>query len=263
MLGCARGHALPHLLMCGGATHEPCWQAWCAVPCRAALRFTLCQATPLSSVSAKAQQLRLAHAPCCQLQAWDMHHDHIARAVMLPDMPCWCLLCSAGGAWCALQGIQSKPGSPTHKHPVPSRQPRLSVLPSPAPLVLPQVELARSFGRGRGGPPPPPRSSRRYDDPPPRGGGYGGSGGGSSYATAPKSSGYRVIVTGLPKSASWQDLKDHFRRVGEVTFTQVWLSPLLVEYAHWRLSNLACLLAGSEGPLPCYVLCLHTGAVTG
>ena len=38
---------------------------------------------------------------------------------------------------------------------------------------------------------------------------------------APKSSGYRVVVTGLPKSASWQDLKDHFRRAGEVTFTQV------------------------------------------
>ena len=110
--------------------------------------------------------------------------------------------------------------------------PRLSLLPSPAPHVVLQVELARSFGRGRGGPPPPPRSSRRYDEPPSRGGGYGGgSGGGSSYATAPKSSGYRVIVTGLPKSASWQDLKDHFRRVGEVTFTQARLSRFLVEHA--------------------------------
>ena len=34
-------------------------------------------------------------------------------------------------------------------------------------------------------------------------------------------------MTGLPKSASWQDLKDHFRRVGEVTFTQARLSRFL------------------------------------
>jgi arginine/serine-rich splicing factor 1/9 len=32
---------------------------------------------------------------------------------------------------------------------------------------------------------------------------------------------YRVIVTGLPSSASWQDLKDHMRRAGDVCFAQV------------------------------------------
>ncbi|XP_028780885.1 serine/arginine-rich splicing factor SR30 [Neltuma alba] len=32
---------------------------------------------------------------------------------------------------------------------------------------------------------------------------------------------YRVMVTGLPPSASWQDLKDHMRRAGDVCFSQV------------------------------------------
>ncbi|CAH9081308.1 unnamed protein product [Cuscuta europaea] len=32
---------------------------------------------------------------------------------------------------------------------------------------------------------------------------------------------YRVMITGLPKSASWQDLKDHMRRAGDVCFSQV------------------------------------------
>ncbi|KAG2243404.1 hypothetical protein Bca52824_094750 [Brassica carinata] len=32
---------------------------------------------------------------------------------------------------------------------------------------------------------------------------------------------YRVIVSGLPSSASWQDLKDHMRKGGEVCFSQV------------------------------------------
>ncbi|EKX52221.1 hypothetical protein GUITHDRAFT_41825, partial [Guillardia theta CCMP2712] len=32
---------------------------------------------------------------------------------------------------------------------------------------------------------------------------------------------YRVIVSNLPPSASWQDLKDHFRQVGEVVYTDV------------------------------------------
>lgn len=34
--------------------------------------------------------------------------------------------------------------------------------------------------------------------------------------------GYRVIVHGLPTSASWQDLKDHMRRAGDVCFSQVY-----------------------------------------
>ncbi|AES82437.2 pre-mRNA-splicing factor SF2-like protein [Medicago truncatula] len=36
-----------------------------------------------------------------------------------------------------------------------------------------------------------------------------------------KHSEYRVLVTGLPPSASWQDLKDHMRRAGDVCFSQV------------------------------------------
>ncbi|CAL1407486.1 unnamed protein product [Linum trigynum] len=32
---------------------------------------------------------------------------------------------------------------------------------------------------------------------------------------------YRVLVTGLPSSTSWQDLKDHMRRAGDVCFSQV------------------------------------------
>lgn len=32
---------------------------------------------------------------------------------------------------------------------------------------------------------------------------------------------YRVLISGLPSSASWQDLKDHMRRAGDVCFSQV------------------------------------------
>ncbi|XP_071699807.1 serine/arginine-rich-splicing factor SR34-like [Rutidosis leptorrhynchoides] len=46
--------------------------------------------------------------------------------------------------------------------------------------------------------------------------GRGGRGGGVS-----RRSDYRVMVTGLPSSASWQDLKDHMRRAGDVCFSQV------------------------------------------
>uniref|UniRef100_A0A0E0NUW8 RRM domain-containing protein n=2 Tax=Oryza TaxID=4527 RepID=A0A0E0NUW8_ORYRU len=33
---------------------------------------------------------------------------------------------------------------------------------------------------------------------------------------------YRVLVTGLPSSASWQDLKDHMRKAGDVCFSEVY-----------------------------------------
>ncbi|CAJ2631675.1 serine/arginine-rich splicing factor SR30 isoform X2 [Trifolium pratense] len=46
------------------------------------------------------------------------------------------------------------------------------------------------------------------------------SGSGSSRGVS-KHSEYRVLVTGLPSSASWQDLKDHMRRAGDVCFSQV------------------------------------------
>eukprot|EP00879_Flechtneria_rotunda_P023087 GHRR01024406.1.p1 GENE.GHRR01024406.1~~GHRR01024406.1.p1 ORF type:complete len:194 (+),score=40.04 GHRR01024406.1:401-982(+) len=61
-----------------------------------------------------------------------------------------------------------------------------------------RVELARG-GNPRGPPRGPPR----------RGGGGGGSG-------------YRVLIRGLPPSASWQDLKDHFRQYVKPMFTDVY-----------------------------------------
>ncbi|KAL0384790.1 UNVERIFIED_CONTAM: Serine/arginine-rich splicing factor [Sesamum radiatum] len=45
---------------------------------------------------------------------------------------------------------------------------------------------------------------------------------GSSRGGVSRRSDYRVLVTGLPSSASWQDLKDHMRRAGDVCFSQVY-----------------------------------------
>lgn len=42
----------------------------------------------------------------------------------------------------------------------------------------------------------------------------------------PYNTAYRVVVSGLPTTASWQDLKDHMRKGGEVTFAQVGRRPL-------------------------------------
>ncbi|KFM23328.1 Pre-mRNA-splicing factor SF2 [Auxenochlorella protothecoides] len=40
-------------------------------------------------------------------------------------------------------------------------------------------------------------------------------------AFRPRSTGFRVTVRGLPMSASWQDLKDHFRKVCTPSYTNV------------------------------------------
>lgn len=83
-----------------------------------------------------------------------------------------------------------------------------------------RVEMSRQSGGDRGGggggyggrdDRGPPR--RDYDDrgPPPR-------------RAAPRDlrrSEHRVIISGLPTSASWQDLKDFFRQAGDVIFTDV------------------------------------------
>ncbi|KDO52793.1 hypothetical protein CISIN_1g0226881mg, partial [Citrus sinensis] len=81
-----------------------------------------------------------------------------------------------------------------------------------------RVELAHG-GSGRG----PSSSDRRggYG-----GGGAGGAGGAGAGAGAgrfgiSRHSEYRVIVRGLPSSASWQDLKDHMRKAGDVCFAEV------------------------------------------
>ncbi|CAN1251096.1 Serine/arginine-rich splicing factor SR34A [Linum perenne] len=52
------------------------------------------------------------------------------------------------------------------------------------------------------------------------GGGGGGGGGRGQHGTS-RHSEYRVIVRGLPSSASWQDLKDHMRKAGDVCFAEV------------------------------------------
>lgn len=69
-----------------------------------------------------------------------------------------------------------------------------------------RVELAHG-GRGQSS-----SSDRR--------GSYSGGGGRDRYGISHHSE-YRVIVCGLPSSASWQDLKDHMRKAGDVCFAEV------------------------------------------
>jgi len=75
------------------------------------------------------------------------------------------------------------------------------------------------------------------------GGGGGGGGGGSSgrggYSSRgrgppPRRSDFRVRVTGLPPTGSWQDLKDHMREAGDVLFTDVFKDGTgVVEYSKY------------------------------
>jgi len=51
-------------------------------------------------------------------------------------------------------------------------------------------------------------------------GGLSGGGAGGRGAPARRSK-YRVLITGLPPSGSWQDLKDHMRDAGDVCFSDV------------------------------------------
>ncbi|KAG2695644.1 hypothetical protein I3760_07G021800 [Carya illinoinensis] len=77
-------------------------------------------------------------------------------------------------------------------------------------------------------------SGRSYSSSVDRYGSYGGS---SSSRGLPRHSDYRVLVTGLPSSASWQDLKDHMRQAGDVLFSQVYRDrggmKGIVDYAHY------------------------------
>lgn len=41
---------------------------------------------------------------------------------------------------------------------------------------------------------------------------------------------YRVTITGLPVSASWQDLKDHMRQAGQVGYADAKDGKGIVEY---------------------------------
>ncbi|XP_070838661.1 serine/arginine-rich splicing factor 1B-like [Chaetodon trifascialis] len=64
----------------------------------------------------------------------------------------------------------------------------------------------------------------------PRSGRGGGRGGGGGALGAPRGrhgppsrrSEYRVVVSGLPPSGSWQDLKDHMREAGDVCYADVY-----------------------------------------
>lgn len=79
-----------------------------------------------------------------------------------------------------------------------------------------RVEFPRGGGPGsyRGG-----RGDRNRGEG--RGGGGGGSGGGGR-GPPTKRSQFRVMVTGLPPSGSWQDLKDHMREAGDVCFADTY-----------------------------------------
>ena len=59
----------------------------------------------------------------------------------------------------------------------------------------------------------------------PKGGGAsfrgGRSGGGGGRGPPARRSQYRVRVTGLPPTGSWQDLKDHMREAGDVCYSDV------------------------------------------
>lgn len=64
-----------------------------------------------------------------------------------------------------------------------------------------------------------PRSSSKGES---RGGGGGGNRGyGNFSGRASRPKGYQLIVTGLPPTGSWQDVKDHFREAGDIIFADV------------------------------------------
>jgi arginine/serine-rich splicing factor 1/9 len=73
-----------------------------------------------------------------------------------------------------------------------------------------RVEFPRGNGPHRGG------GSGSYN----RGGTSSGSG--RSRGPPARRSQYRVLVTGLPASGSWQDLKDHMREAGDVCYADVY-----------------------------------------
>jgi arginine/serine-rich splicing factor 1/9 len=71
-----------------------------------------------------------------------------------------------------------------------------------------RVEYPRSSARGRGG-----RGRDGY-------GGFRGGRGGGFGGGGRKPRGYQLLVSGLPETGSWQDMKDHFREAGDVIFAE-------------------------------------------
>ncbi|KAI7793544.1 serine/arginine-rich splicing factor 9 [Triplophysa rosa] len=93
-----------------------------------------------------------------------------------------------------------------------------------------------------------PRSSgSKFSGPAGGGGGRGGGRGeGRRFMPVVRRSEFQVIVTGLPPTGSWQDLKDHMREAGDVCFADVqrdgegvveFLRREDMEYALRRLDN--------------------------
>lgn len=76
-----------------------------------------------------------------------------------------------------------------------------------------------------------------------RGGGFSGRGRGRG-GGPPRRSDYRLLVSGLPPTGSWQDIKDHMREAGEVIYADVFRDGTgVVEFSHrddmeWAVKNL-------------------------
>jgi len=87
-------------------------------------------------------------------------------------------------------------------------------------VEFPRGSGPNSRGGGRGG----MDRGRGGFGGPSRGGGGGGRGGmgGGDRVGNPRRSDYRCLVSGLPPSGSWQDLKDHMREAGDVCYTDVY-----------------------------------------
>ena len=87
-----------------------------------------------------------------------------------------------------------------------------------------------------------PRGNSGRDDS--YGRGYGQSRGRGRGMGPPRRSDYRVLISGLPPTGSWQDLKDHMREAGDVLYTDVFKDGTgVVEFARyddmkWAIRNL-------------------------
>ena len=64
-----------------------------------------------------------------------------------------------------------------------------------------------------------------------------------------------MIVSGLPKSCSWQDLKDHMRKGGEVTFAQVRVLKLETDRQELLSAAMVCFADWSGAGYDCKTVC--------
>lgn len=52
--------------------------------------------------------------------------------------------------------------------------------------------------------------------------GYGGGGGRGGFDRSSRSKGYQLLISDLPPTGSWQDVKDHFREAGDISYADVY-----------------------------------------